>query len=476
MRTPAGSPTTQFSIDSGSWKISKELSSRLVNGKLSLEMLSAESRRWDYWRSNVELIHEFNMIVGASSARQSDRIVVIDTGYDLNRGSELNINKEDSIDLTGDGLQDVVFHGTAVSSLINLVAPRAQQIHVKLIGASGTLNAEQFSQRLRTGLDHARLKKASAVNLSINRLNSDGQHLRPGLLCYCEVCCTLSSFVRESQIPVFTSEGNFRSGSRVEGSWTCPASAEYVTTVFSELENQRMYDTNTSEAHGILAPGMVRLNNQGTGLLARLTRSSHRLLGSSFSVPLVVGTHWALRSTLVTLGYPGDCFPPFNQEESDKPEYKPLRGFPLDLMFLLGDERWFRSYDCQAEWFNVVNNCQEGMRRNLEAKRDDDAGLLGCFIASVMYNYVQRSVDTHRKMYVCLLALPLFVSSIRILLGSELGILSDRFLSKAKEMSEAFNKPGEDPLKFAELEELTDWYDKNRFKLMAQVSANMNEW
>jgi len=117
----------KFQMSSGEIRFSRRLAAA-VGRAGSLDDLQFD-RYSQYWRDILRVVPQ------PASDEYRETIAIIDSGFSPELTRPCAVDIDASLDLTGEGLRDGFGHGTAIASLVRLVAPAARQIHVKVLGS-----------------------------------------------------------------------------------------------------------------------------------------------------------------------------------------------------------------------------------------------------------------------------------------------------------------------------------------------------
>lgn len=336
-----------------------------------------------YWRE----------VVAATRAHGGDGngevVAILDSGF-LPVSHSLVSAK--SVDFTGEGLVDVLGHGTTISSLIAALAPGAEQYHVKVFNRHGQIAGGDYGGKIETiekAFRHVEEVGATIVSISWNFLTRIDYHstdVRPGFTCNCPICSVITSFARRTNIDVIVSEGNYLK--RETGAWSCPAAAEWVTPVFAVSGGRRCFDSNLATSAGIPAPNEITVKWPNASRFARaiawVTNSeSLNLSGSSFSTALVAGTYAALKSALRKYGFNSISIPK-SLDRMD--ENAPTTGYTLALdTFFFPTASENSDHAAPKDWQMFYRNCYNTANRQIEIGQRDRAGQLCLLAADLMY-------------------------------------------------------------------------------------------
>ena len=393
-----------------------------------------------YWRDIVNVTHSH------SGDGRNELIAIIDSGYrsDWSVGSAIDDGR--SVDLTGEGLIDSVGHGSAISAILQMLAPRAVQYHVKLFNARGRIPGKNYDDRIlyiKRAFDHIEQVGATIVNISWNFLTTIERHppnVRKNFLCYCPICQIFTEFVKRTNVDIFVSEGNFTD--RPEGSWSCPAAAPLVVPVIGYQDGRNRYDTNIDFKGAVPAPARIYVPRRKGSMLRRLLSSLQGemiLTGTSYSTPIVAGTYAAIKSAFrehgetitIPRSFDGATRAPFT--------------FPLDLFFVPPDEPEDYRYDRSdaTAWLILNTNCQNTAIRLRKEGRLQNASELCFFLAQLLtVTFWRQKIESPFRVGV--LALDLYrlgvgiiVSGIDILPIENLAFFGLKYIAEARRLLEA---------------------------------------
>jgi len=419
--------------------------------RIALAQLDFDSAS-DYWLEILGCVA--NDFYGAGNG---ETIAVIDTGYSSAHLEKYGVEIVEPLDLTGDGIDDHEHpHGSIVSILLALTAPRARQCPIRIFGSNPTANSDADGFRLiRKALDHAEKVGATIVNASwaILRHYTDAtKHFRPDYMCSCPLCKILADFVKRTGINVFVAEGNFlhydstspTGTKRKEGDWTCPAAANYVTPVFGRNGVKSAYDTNLVTTCGVTAPAEVKFPADAARFFQK-TPESLGFSGSSFSTPFVSGTFASLRSGFTNRGLHGLTIPSnFETEEGFCTSYN----FALDMFFVPPNEEFEDSYNegnIESPWFLLYHYCTVTAKK-LESEGDPGtAGQLCCYYADLARIAARHRRPVKSPLSFGALALDAYVRGIHYLHSSELATIADEPIENAQALLKEMEAKSENP-------------------------------
>jgi hypothetical protein len=284
-----------------------------------------------------------------------ETIATIDSGFTKEADEQFPFDEAKSLDLTGDGLADVTAHGTAITRLIHLVAPRASQYHVKLFANNGSIPGASYDDKvalIAQALAHVEKVGATIVNISWNCLTEWDEHkddIKPENLCECPVCSVIAGFVKRTDADVFVSEGNYKNTPL--GVWSCPAGARLIVPVLGFVDGKPHYDTNIELGNGVPAPGEIGLPSPKSWW--PWPSPERKIGGTSFATPLVAGSWAAIKSAFRGNGYDG-----FELPKNDDPK-KTQWNFPVDIFFMppSDDERLAETR--HKAWFVMFMNINQ---------------------------------------------------------------------------------------------------------------------
>jgi hypothetical protein len=374
-----------------------------------------------YWLAMLKVLREHG------GHGQDETIAIIDSGFTEHWCGDCHIDKKRSLDLTGQGLADVVGHGTALSILVNAIAPRATQYHVKLFDVDGRITGSGYEDevaQIQRAFDHVEQAHATIVNVSWAALTEFGGNARAlrRHFCHCRACAIIGEYVKRTDVDVFAAQGNFLRSAREARQWSCPAAAEFVVPVLGFVCGESPYDMNIDYYCGVPGPAKIRVASGSDEMTVSIS-------GSSFATPIVAATFAVIKSAFRLQGYRGKFVIPRGTEDEHEG-----RGYnwPLEIFFAPPDanEYW---RDKHEDWCAIYRNCWRDADL-LEQRGDDEtAGKLCALLADVMLVPFRRMEHwlLQREMGECVIEL--YLRAITLLLRSRLAMTADRYFRGAHE-------------------------------------------
>jgi hypothetical protein len=281
-----------------------------------------EGQGLEWWKS-LSCFHESD-IFGSGQI-----IGVIDSGFDTQHPllAEAVVNQ---IDLTGEGIDDGLGHGTVVSLLLLAAAPKARLVAIKTFKANGDCagdSTEEREAKLAEAIALARKCGATVLNISAGFCREGKNHwsFSPNLyFCTCRICTAAGELSREGYTHVVAAGGNDTPPHNVGAFSICPASGAGVIPIIALEEGQPLF----SPDHPSYCLGV-------SGIVPRFTNIDHswlpkplskllfrsRIKGSSFATPLVAGTIALLKE--LYSGWTPEC------NDSEKIFHRLFWGNPL---------------------------------------------------------------------------------------------------------------------------------------------------
>jgi hypothetical protein len=423
MATKTDGGDTRFRLSRDDTPIGELVKRRRRHGPFRLEdVIVGDDTLTRYWLDVLQVAHRHG------GFGQGLGVVIIDSGIDDDAGISM-IDRERSLDLTGEGLGKGASHGTAISLLYEIVAPKLKQFHIKLFRSNGDIRGASYSEKINfieKAFGHAAQLQAQIANISWNVptvWHKDSlTNSRVYDFCRCRLCEVTASFARNTGINVFVSEGNFFSeddkareerGDRLPaGFYSCPAAASQVIPVLAFANGRPRYRSNLLTDYALPGPAAVGLRREQS-LLSLLSAMMHRpapqfMIGSSFSTPLIAGSFAALLSAFREHGLDDKLIVPKNPEDADAVErlseygantYRSTYNFPLNLFI---QPPTVSSYEGPeelelAEWKILYNLCVK-KATDLHSKGDyHAAGRLCCLTANLMlvaFRRMEKQTDT----------------------------------------------------------------------------------
>jgi hypothetical protein len=360
-----------------------------------------------YWLKVLSFLHHRL----GSGHGEGERIAIIDSGFIPEVADRFPIDRAAFLDLTGEGPGDNLGHGSLIGILIGLTAPKAIQIHVKILDGQGSLSGHTFEDKvanIQTAFDHLRALGVTMVSVSWNYLTpylkGTPHDYRPRNFCSCPICRIFTGFIKETGAEIFVSEGNYRgesrfplpafasgAGHRETGDYSCPAAASLSVPVVGIHQGLPIFDTNLFSVNAIQAPAIIRFLQKKPRFLRFLPRKTLpiTLQGTSFATPLVAGTFACLRSVLRVLDFP----PPAIPRGVDTEENVTPFDFSLEVLFDSPQSPSEEMRGRHKDWTVFFSNIRTAAQRSYEAHHPDTAGELCCFAANLMaipYQYMER--------------------------------------------------------------------------------------
>jgi hypothetical protein len=379
----------KFQMSSGEVAFSRQLAASVGRAQ------ALDDLRFDafssYWRDVLHVIPQ------PESVTTGETIAVIDSGFSPELTLPCLVDSDASVDLTGEGtLHDAFGHGTAIGSLIRLVAPSARQVHIRILNGAGTVAGANYADKIATvrrAFERAEAAGATIVNASWNYLTDLHEHEpdpRPDHFCHCPICGVIVDFVKRTNVDVFVSEGNYRYGSvdepRPEGSWSCPAAAELAVPVIAYQDGRAVYNTNLDTSAGVPAPGRIGITPRGNAWAQLWWRffppSEQVITGSSFSAPLVAATFAALKMAFRERGF--DVFGLPRSLDGPDGTGTTSFNFPMELFFVPPDDPNPHAQEFHEAWTVLAHNCKQRALKLSAAGHSARAGALCCLLADLM--------------------------------------------------------------------------------------------
>lgn len=126
------------------------------SGKYLAPVLPGKALHQDPFFEGIRKLHE-NGLTGAGA-----KVAIIDTGMALNH-PWIKRSIKDSVDFTGEGVEDQNGHGTMVTLLLLMTAPDAGLFNVKVMDSEGLGSEENLIE----GIKWSAGKGANVINLSV---------------------------------------------------------------------------------------------------------------------------------------------------------------------------------------------------------------------------------------------------------------------------------------------------------------------
>jgi uncharacterized protein len=239
-------------------------------GNYFVPELPTSSKTW------TDLIHDLHR----RGLRGSGQIIaILDSGFVPSHPtiSKSLVQNPPPFDFTGEGIVDLIGHGTLVSLLVLAVAPEARLMHIKITARddrrSQTEAAE--SSMMAKAIRQAAQGGATLINISagVEREGEESRRLLDSEVgpCNCEICFAAEETAKEFGVTIIAAAGNNpRPGVRY-----CPASAAEVVPVIGLVNDTPVALPTLTYYSGVRAFGSVSFSGK---------------TGSSFATPLITGT------------------------------------------------------------------------------------------------------------------------------------------------------------------------------------------